>query len=138
MQNGASGLFTTTESLSKLMIQQIKDYQTVDSIKNVSPLNLNRAKVLSYGTDGFYGYGIFEKNFRIKYDTTVTNNYLCHGGDADGFVSNYGFFPHYGVGIVALSNSGGPWFWDMERNLNVKIIEKYMKGIAIKPAQEAI
>ena len=67
MQNAASGLFTTTESLSKLMIQQIKDYQAVDTIKRVSPLNLNKEKVLSYGTDGFYGYGIFEKNFKIYF-----------------------------------------------------------------------
>lgn len=128
MQNAASGIFTTTKSLSELMIKQIAEYQKADSAKNKSPLFLNKNKVTSYSDDGFYGYGIFEKNFKIRYDSTKTHNYLAHGGDADGYVSNYGFFPKYGKGIIVLSSSGGPWFWDMERNLNIKLLEKHLKG----------
>jgi len=54
-------------------------------LKNESPLFLNRNKVNSYGEDGYYGYGLFENSFEIDYNPKVTNNYLFHGGDADGY-----------------------------------------------------
>lgn len=128
MQTSASGVFASLESLSKMMEIHLADYQLADSLKANSSLIINENKILSRGTTGFYGYGIFENTFDIVYDREVQNNYLFHGGDADGNVCNYGFFPEYNMGIVLLSSSGGPWFWDMERNLNVKLIEKHLRA----------
>ena len=50
-------------------------------------------------------------------------HYILHGGDADGFVSHYGFIEEKNIGFILLSSKGGKWFWDMEQDVMAKLLE---------------
>lgn len=125
-QNLTSGIFANTKSLSQLMSFQLTEYQSVDSIKNKSPLVLNREKINSWSQNSYYGYGIFEHHFVVQGREEIEHVKLEHGGDADGFACCYSFFPEYGFGIVILTSSGGKWLADMEKNIsNLLILEHF-------------
>ena len=126
-QTLTSGIYTNIKSLSALMIQQIEAYQAEDSIKNISPLVLNKEKINSWSERSFYGYGIFEHHFELKDFPGIKQTILEHSGDADGFACHYGFFPNHGFGLVVLSSSGGKWFSNMTRNMNALLIREHQR-----------
>lgn len=105
------GLCSTVSDLCGFMEQQIQAYQQSDNNTENSPITLLEDKV-SLGESGYpyYGYGTFE--FRKMKDSTIVQ--LGHGGDVDGFASNYTFYPNQGIGIVMLTSSGGSWFYHLE------------------------
>lgn len=115
----AGGLFSTVSDLCRLMILQMEAQRQSESTGAACPLVLNHDKA-AMGVSGhsFYGYGVMET--RNAVDTTITH--LGHGGDVDGFVSNYSFAPRQGAGLVMLSSSGGTWFWELERIVNMKLL----------------
>ncbi|MEM8899995.1 MAG: serine hydrolase domain-containing protein [Bacteroidota bacterium] len=116
LHTAASGIYSSTEELAKLMQRQLAAYQNADSI-TFEPLWITE-EVVGNGPVA-YGYGIFKntKDYRGQ-----THTYIAQGGDADGYVSQYGFLPEKKAGIILLSSSGGKWFWEMEQ----LILEKLM------------
>jgi len=134
MQTSASGIFASNKSLSELMINQLNAYQQIDSVDSNSSLNLTNDKYeVAPESNVFYGYGLIEYNFDIDYDTTIVHKYLKHGGDNDGYASNYGFFPDYNMGVVLMTSWGGPWFLECEKDINEKLLEIYLKENETKP-----
>lgn len=115
----AGGLYSTVSDLCQLMIQQMEAQRQYERTGTACPLVLNHDKAPMGASDhSFYGYGVMET--RNAVDTAITH--LGHGGDVDGFVSNYSFAPRQGVGLVMLSSSGGTWFWELERIINMKLL----------------
>lgn len=115
----AGGVFSTVSDLCQLMIQQMEAQQQYEATGTACPLVLNHDKA-PMGSSGhsFYGYGVMES--RNAVDTNIIH--LGHGGDVDGFVSNYSFAPRQNVGLIMLSSSGGAWFWELERIINMKLL----------------
>ena len=46
-----------------------------------------------------------------------------HGGELDGYASDYVFMPHQGLGIILLTSSGGRWFGELGKEIRVYIIK---------------
>ncbi|MFK8005608.1 MAG: serine hydrolase domain-containing protein [Saprospiraceae bacterium] len=118
-QTPASGIYSTVEDLTKLMIAQMKAYQNFET--NDTPLILTREKI-PMGIEGEspnYGFGFFE--VMSNQDPKTLN--LGHNGDFDGFASCYIFFPNLNVGLVMLTSSGGQWFWEMQERIQEVIIK---------------
>lgn len=116
LHTAASGIYSSTEELAKLMQRQLVAYQNADSI-TFEPLWITE-EVVGNGPVA-YGYGIFKNT---KDYQGHTHTYIAQGGDADGYVSQYGFLPEKKAGIILLASSGGKWFWEMEQ----LILEKLM------------
>ena len=116
LHTAASGIYSSTEELAMLMKKQMAAYQKTDSV-TFEPLWITE-EVVGNGPVA-YGYGIF-KNKKSYQGQALT--YIAQGGDADGYVSHYGFLPEKEVGFILLSSSGGKWFWEMEQ----LILEKLM------------
>lgn len=109
------GLYASNNALLKLMEQQISAYQVFFKNRKASPLVSTQT---SYATGLYpglsYGYGMFEASAELGlYPETV----LWHGGDLDGFGSEYIFSPSSKVGIVLLTSSGGREFVLLGRKL---------------------
>lgn len=122
----AGGLFSTIPDLCRLMIRQIEAYRKYGQTEQAGPYILTQDKrPMDKSGHTYYGYGMIES--RNTADTTILQ--LQHSGDVDGFVSSYRFSPTRGVGLVLLSSSGGTWFWELERMLNMKLL-----GLPIRKA----
>lgn len=109
------GLYSSTNSLTKLMLQQMAMYESFIKNKQRSPFISTQA---SYATGLYpglnYGYGMFEATPELGlYPQTV----LWHGGDLDGFGCEYIFSPATKTGIVLLTSSGGREFVMLGRKL---------------------
>ncbi len=126
-QTLTSGIYTNVESLTDLLVQQIGVYQLPDSLNSKSPLILNREKITAFREKSFYGYGIFEQEFTIDESQGIISEILEHGGDANGFACFYEFSPDKKYGIVMLSSSGGKWFRELGKNINMLLSTKYFR-----------
>lgn len=100
----AGGLFSNTENLSRLMLAQLSAYQNT---KSNSDLFLTKITNEFYGENTFYGYGLVKR-------VLPKNTDYSHGGDLDGFASNYRFSPEANVGLILLTSSGGKWIGELE------------------------
>ncbi|GAB5553986.1 MAG: hypothetical protein Sapg2KO_35770 [Saprospiraceae bacterium] len=112
----AGGIFSNAKDLSQLMQHQLTVYQK-KALK--SPLFLTKDKRL-FDRSGYmeYGYGFMET--RSYFDSTATK--FEHGGDLDGFASQYKFFPELGLGYVLLTSSGGTWINELDAVIEQKIL----------------
>ena len=63
-----------------------------------------------------YGYGLFERQTRFD-----------HFGDLDGYGSDYRFSPELGLGMVALTTSGGVWLDDMMDEVFEDLRQQYLE-----------
>ena len=116
---GAGGVFSNIHDLSKLMIAQMNDYQLYESTGKLSPLILNHTtRPMNNSGSVWYGFGMIGSQSPI--DSTI--RHLGHSGDVDGFASSYSFCPEKQTGLIMLTSSGGRWFWEMERQINKKLL----------------
>ena len=105
------GAYSTIEDFAQLMELQIADYNTYHQGGEASPLVSTQVKYDTEYTQegklypGFsYGVGMFEA---LPEFGMATETVYFHGGDLDGFGSEYRFSPEHGVGVVMLTSSGG-------------------------------
>lgn len=108
------GVYSTIDDLAHLMELQLEAYNKYNKSGVTSPLISTQIK---YDTDftqggtkypGFsYGLGMIEVTPEFPMHTETV---LYHGGDLDGFGSEYRFSPEHGVGVVMLTSSGGRTF----------------------------
>ncbi len=90
-----SGIFSSTADLARLIQFQLEAYK---EHKNV--LMLTKDTRLRYpNTNLYYGYGFADWG----------NGALGHGGDMDGFSSDYSINPALQKGYIILTSSGGKW-----------------------------
>ena len=89
-----SGIFSTSEDLCKLLKQQLQVY-TADQRQHA--LYLTEDALPKNGPA--YGYGLFDYG----------NGGLGHGGDLDGYATNYWLYPEHSLGYAFLTSSGGAW-----------------------------
>lgn len=128
------GLYSSTTSLSKLMVKQMVMYQRFMKNKQISPFISTQA---SYSTGLYpglnYGYGMFEATPELGlYPQTV----LWHGGDLDGFGCEYIFSPSSQTGIVLLTSSGGREFVLLGRKLMQNLLVEQDKASNVAVAYE--
>lgn len=112
----AGGMYSSVSDLAHLMVAQMEAYEQFEMDGQAHPLVLTKEKQ-AMGS-GFYGYGFMENRSAI--DTSV--RHFGHGGDIDGFVSNYSFCPEKKTGLIMLSSKGGRWFWELERQINKRLL----------------
>lgn len=112
----AGGMYSSVSDLAKLMSAQMKAYEQFYQNDQTHPLILTAQKQ-KMGR-GFYGFGFMENKSSI--DSTITH--FGHGGDIDGFVSNYSFSPEKNIGLIMLSSKGGRWFWELEVQINKRLL----------------
>ncbi len=110
----ASGIYSCTSDLSKLMLMQLKTYQEEKHSNN--PLILTRNKHQIKKSASSYGFGLFE---------TETSRGILYGhrGDMDGFASEYSFNPSRNTGVILLTSSGGDWLGILAAKIN-KLLEE--------------
>ncbi|KGJ89965.1 serine hydrolase domain-containing protein [Thalassotalea sp. ND16A] len=108
------GVYSTIDDFAHLMELQIAAYNKYNNSGVTSALVSTQIKYDTEFTQdgetypGFsYGLGMIEvtPEFPMHAETV-----LYHGGDLDGFASEYRFSPEYGVGVVMLTSSGGRKF----------------------------
>ena len=119
----ASGIYSSTQDLTSLMIKQLKIYESSDSIKLNHPLFLTNQKA-NIWKNVYYGYGLGEVKGTSKNNKPTQYN---HSGDFDGYASHYKFFPELQLGIVILTSKGGPWFSDLQDNMEMKLLETFKR-----------
>lgn len=102
----AGGVFSNIDDLARLMEQQMCAY------RNHSAPEENSLLVLTDRTDAFYGERTFYGFGMVKKVSEAGTSYF-HGGDLDGFASEYRFMPEKNTGVVLLTTSGGKWFQDL-------------------------
>ena len=117
------GVFSNIEDLSKLMLAEMKAYDDFKTSGQSTPLVLT-ANTETLNPYMRYGYGFFES--KNTFDSTVVQ--LGHGGDLDGFASQYEFYPEHDLGLIMLTASGfGGWNEIKSR------VERVMLGIPLPP-----
>ena len=104
------GIFSSSADLSKLLIQQMSDYQVFLKNQKETSLILTK-KTVPFNQRLSYGYGLFK---------TIEGGY-GHGGDVDGFASAYTFIPSENLGFVMLTSSGGRWVGQLENIIARKL-----------------
>jgi len=121
------GVYSTIDDLARLMELQIQAYNNYRTSGVTSPLIATQIKYDTEFTQdgkqypGFsYGIGMFEATpeFGMSAETV-----LFHGGDLDGFGSEYRFSPEHGVGVVMLTSSGGRPFIIFAMNIIDQLLE---------------
>ncbi len=113
-QNPASGIYSSVEDLTQLMIFQMEAYTNIEATNNPLLLTQEKRPLGEAGKSPNYGYGFFE----FLKNKNLNTLHLGHNGDFDGFASCYVFFPNLDVGLVMLTTSGGKWFWEMEQRIH--------------------
>jgi CubicO group peptidase (beta-lactamase class C family) len=125
------GVYSTIDDLAHLMELQIAAYSQYYDSGLTSPLVSTQIKFDTKFTQGgtsypglSYGLGMFEaaKEFPMFSETV-----LFHGGDLDGFGSEYRFAPEYGVGVVMLTSSGGREFVKFAMQIMEELLESEIK-----------
>ncbi|WP_299060481.1 serine hydrolase [uncultured Polaribacter sp.] len=113
--SSAGGVYSTINDLTKLMMFQINVYN--EKVVSSHPLILTE----NFDNDKyFYGFGLARKSFDkgTKYG---------HGGDMDGFASDYAFSPEFKSGVIILTSSGGKWVGELQKELFAKLTnQKYI------------
>lgn len=108
------GAYSTIDDFAHLMELQLAAYSKYNH--NGVKSSLVATQILydvDYTQDGkkypglSYGAGMFEATPEWG---TSTETVFYHGGDLDGFGSEYRFSPEHGVGVVMLTSSGGRKF----------------------------
>lgn len=110
----AGGLFSNIEDLSRLMLAQLSAYKNT---KNNSDLFLTELTNDFYGENTTYGYGLVKRVLPKSID-------YSHGGDLDGFASNYRFSPEANVGLILLTSSGGKWTRELESAMFEQLLKQ--------------
>ena len=101
MATPASAIYSNVTDLSKLLMEQIDAYRTLDDEATESALVLTE-QTSEMDESLQYGFGLIK-------ETKGNNTKYGHGGDADGFACEYFFNPEKKTGVVILTSSGGPW-----------------------------
>ena len=97
------GIFTTTEDMTRLLVQQIEVYAANDT---EHPLYSTKSKRPQTGVS--YGFGLFD----------FDNGDYGHSGDLDGFASSYWLRPTEKMGFIYLTSSGGDWTYPLSIEIN--------------------
>ena len=109
--SSSGSLYSNVVDLTKLMMLQMKAYQ---SIKNRGD---NNVLILTDETneDGEYGFGLVKsvKNYGTFYN---------HRGDMSGFASSYIFRQEDNFGLILQTSSGGRWFEELEEAILSKLL----------------
>ncbi|MFK7813818.1 MAG: serine hydrolase domain-containing protein [Maribacter sp.] len=101
-----SGLFSSTNDLAKLMLFQLKAYETGAS----NPLVLtNDTRICQPESGVKYGYG-----FRVYGGSGVYG----HGGEMDGFAGDYSINPKKNMGYVILTSCAGDEVYKLSRRIS--------------------
>lgn len=95
----ATTICSSSHDLLKLMKAQIHAYRQLGKGENVSKLVLTEHTEEAWTGIGEYGFGLFK----------WTSGDFGHGGDVDGFASDYSFHPVENFGVTILTSSGGKW-----------------------------
>jgi hypothetical protein len=74
-----------------------------------------------------YGVGMFEATPEWGQST---ESVFYHGGDLDGFGSEYRFSPEHGVGVVMLTSSGGRKFIRFAMTIMEELLQDAIKNKA--------
>lgn len=126
------GVYSTIDDFSHLMEQQIAAYDKYNHDGVKSPLISTQLKYdINYTQDGkkypglIYGVGMFEATPEWG---TSTETILYHGGDLDGFGSEYRFSPEHGVGVVMLTSSGGRKFIKFAMHIMDELLESVVNN----------
>ncbi len=107
----ASAVYSNINDLTTLMTAQLAAYREYDQHGNYSPLVLTKdVAPISEETNVSYGLGLFKVPSKRA---TI----FGHGGDIDGFGSEYQFCPAHHAGIVLLTSSGGRWIGPLAAEL---------------------
>lgn len=107
----AGGVYSNTSDLLSLMTYQMNAYIYQ---KKADPLVLTED---AESEEYFYGFGLAKRVFE-------TGTQYGHGGDLDGFASDYVFSPEYRSGIVILTSSGGQWVGELEKKVFYKLTNR--------------
>lgn len=121
------GVYSTIDDLAHLMELQIEAYTKYNNSGVTSPLVSTQIKYDTHFTQGditypglIYGLGMFEA---AKEFPMFSESVLFHGGDLDGFGSEYRFSAEYGVGVVMLTSSGGRKFVKLAMNIMEELLQ---------------
>ena len=121
------GVYSTIDDLAHLMELQIEAYSQYNNRGVTSPLVSTQIKYDTEFTQdgkkypGFnYGLGMIEVTAEFPMHAETV---LYHGGDLDGFGSEYRFSPEYGVGVVMLTSSGGRKFIKFAMTIMDELLE---------------
>ncbi|MEP2101633.1 MAG: serine hydrolase domain-containing protein [Parasphingorhabdus sp.] len=117
-QAPSGGVYTNIEGLLRLVGSQIQAYRSNAKTGTPSDLILtSRTASTEFGDPPMhYGYGLFQR--ATRYD---------HFGDLDGYGSDYRFSPELGLGVVAVTTSGGIWLDDMMDEIYADLLVQYSK-----------
>ncbi|MBD1582894.1 serine hydrolase domain-containing protein [Pseudoalteromonas sp. S16_S37] len=116
------GAYASIDGMLELMKKQLIAYNNHSEDKPTSPLFSSQADYATGLYDGLnYGYGMFSATPELGlYPQTV----YWHGGDLDGFGSEYVFAPQSNSGVVLLTSSGGKEFVMLGRKLMRHLLAK--------------
>ena len=104
-----SGVYSTTEDLTKLLIAQLNIYKKFEVDQKPEALYLTQNTIERVkNTSIRYGYGFFEWGM----------NTYGHGGDMDGYASDYSFNSKNNSGVILLTSSGENWKNPLVRKIN--------------------
>ncbi|MEM7512492.1 MAG: serine hydrolase domain-containing protein, partial [Bacteroidota bacterium] len=95
----ATTVSTTMADLLSLMKAQLQAYRLYEETNEVSSLMVSSDTEVAYEGIGDYGFGMF----------SWASGDFGHGGDVDGFASNYSIHPKENFGVAMLTSSGGRW-----------------------------
>ncbi|MEM8896801.1 MAG: serine hydrolase domain-containing protein [Bacteroidota bacterium] len=95
----ATTVSTTMADLLRLMRAQLQAYRKYNETQEVSSLMVSSDTEVAYEGIGDYGFGMF----------SWASGDFGHGGDVDGFASNYSIHPKENFGVAMLTSSGGRW-----------------------------
>ena len=105
-----SGLYSSVSDLTNLLLAQLTIYNK-NNKKDILFLT-NDTRNAWDGTGIYYGYGLFDWG----------NGEFGHGGDMDGYGSEYWFNPKENVGFVLLTSSGGKWVTELSKEINKVLV----------------
>lgn len=106
----ASGIYSTTADLARLLQLQLEAYAE----QQAHPLLLTADVRPKTGVS--YGYGLFD----------FDNGEYGHGGDLDGYASDYWFRAKEQTGFAFLTSSGGDWVPLLAEDISVLLRDSAM------------
>ncbi len=121
------GAYATIDDFAHLMELQIAAYDKYNNSALASPLVATQIIYdVNYSQNGKtypglrYGVGMFEATPEWGQST---ESVFYHGGDLDGFGSEYRFSAEHGVGVVMLTSSGGRKFINFAVDIMNELLE---------------